>query len=268
MALRSAHLALATLLLYAAGPGDALRSDIAVDMTGAASDAKAGTLQHRNLLQDPASSTVGKVQAIEHEANADVVDAMIDGAFNAIKGGPPSKPNAGAVTTPGDPPAPPNFLARRLQQDAIKGIENIIERLPGILAGTAGTYDGVSNPATNQEIHSQGRKLLQDPIQGVKNIVQRLPGILAGTEGTYDGVSNPATNQENGGQGRRLQQNPASSVVGKVQAIEDEANADVVDAIIDGAFNAVKGAPPSKPNAGAVTTPGDPPAPPNFLGRK
>lgn len=27
---------------------------------------------------------MGKVQAIEHEANADVVDAMIDGAFNAV----------------------------------------------------------------------------------------------------------------------------------------------------------------------------------------
>ena len=36
-----------------------------------------------------------------------------------VKGGPPTTPNPGATSTPGDTPAPPNALGRRLLQDFI-----------------------------------------------------------------------------------------------------------------------------------------------------
>ena len=57
-----------------------------------------------------------------HSCNAGYILASLitnGSSYAQLKGGPPSVPNAGAETTPGDVPAPPtNLLGRRLKQDA------------------------------------------------------------------------------------------------------------------------------------------------------
>ncbi|KAK9831476.1 hypothetical protein WJX84_004582, partial [Apatococcus fuscideae] len=80
---------------------------------------------------------------------------------DSVKGGPPTVPNPGAETTPGDPQPPPNpgfGVGRKLQQDAV-------------VAQNGPTYNQVPNPQGNGPPNN-GRRLLDNGLAPVVTPVQ------------------------------------------------------------------------------------------------
>ncbi|DBA72215.1 TPA: hypothetical protein ACH3X2_010610 [Trebouxia sp. C0005] len=199
----------------------------------------------RKLLQSGEVQTLGgDVQTLEDEANADVADTLIDDALDVGSGrtngadGTPGNPDGGAAPSGTNAGAvnPPPGSGRRLSQ-----------LQPGALQTTIGDAQTVEDEA-NADIADVAADDALDLVSGRTN-----------------GADGPAP------PGRKLLQAGEVQILGgDVQTLEDEANADVADTLIDDALdvgsgrtngadgtpgNPDGGAAPSGTNAGAVNPP-------------
>ncbi|KAL0021725.1 hypothetical protein WJX79_008472 [Trebouxia sp. C0005] len=253
----------------------------------------------RKLLQSSVQTLGGNVQTLEDEANADVADTLIDDALDVGSGrtngadGTPGNPDGGAAPSGTNAGAvnPPPGSGRRLSQlqpgalqTTIGDAQTVEDQANADIADVAaddaldlisGRTNGADGPAPpGRRLHQLQPTGVQTTVGDVQTAEDQANADVADrvADDALDVVSGRSNGYDDTNSlGRKLlQSGEVQTLGGDVQTLEDEANADVADTLIDDALdvgsgrtngadgtpgNPDGGAAPSGTNAGAVNPP-------------